>query len=300
MRRCLLIWLLCLPLLAYADHLFEAGVRLGVSGWSSQPIYVGKQAGLHVGGQLYYAYLSSHVVGVRTGLTFDRHNAGFAKSNYQDGYSTIDVEGERMDIDYTIGRLTERTTMWSVGVPLQLALARKNIYFLVGPKVVLPISNHWTETANHAALSVYYPAHDNRVYESYPLAASRDFQMTNSGSLQLEKVQWWIAAELNYILPLNHWADHYRSYLIIGAYFDYCFSKYTPTHSSAESLIMLTDTRDGFPLQRMLTPVMNGTRQGRELVSDCTLFDVGIKISYAISPYDAHRKTNSCHCLEDR
>ena len=63
---------------------------------------------------------------------------------------------------------------------------------------------------------------------------------------------------------------------------------------------MLTDTRDGFPLQRMLTPVMNGTRQGRELVSDCTLFDVGIKISYAISPYDAHRKTNSCHCLEDR
>ena len=66
----------------------------------------------------------------------------------------------------------------------------------------------------------------------------------------------------------------------------------------AESLIMLTDTRDGFPLQRVLTPVLEANRQGRKLVTDCSLFDVGIKISYAISPYDAHEKAKkSCNCL---
>jgi hypothetical protein len=89
-----------------------------------------------------------------------------------------------------------------------------------------------------------------------------------------------------------------RSYLIVGAYFDYCFTKYTPSQSDAASLIRLTDTRDGFPLQRLLTPVMEGNRQGRKLVNDCTLFDVGVKISYALTPYNSQRRSShSCNCL---
>jgi len=300
MRRSFVnIVLLLVPLLMHAESLFEMGLHGGVAGWSAQPVYVNTQVGFHGGGHVYYNFLSSRVIGVRTGLTIDIHNAGLGKIDYEDGYSTIDVDNEQMDIAYTIGNLRERYSTLSVGIPLQLAFAKNSFLFLVGAKAVFPLSTTWKQTVDHAALSVYYPAYDNRVEESYPLAASRDFSMSNSGKLTMPKVQWWLAMELNYTFPLNNWARNYRSYIMIGAYFDYCFTKYTPAASTAESLIMLSDTRDGFPLQRLLTPVAEGQRQGRKLVKDYGMYDVGIKISYAIAPYDPHRGVfRSCHCRQ--
>lgn len=284
----------------HAEHLFEMGVHGGLAGWSSQTVYVSSPIGPHGGAQLYYNYLSPRVIGFRTGLTLDYHRPGFAKTNYEDHYATIDVENQHMEIDYTITHLTERYDLWSVGIPLQLAFAKNNVLFLLGAKVTLPISATWHQTVEHAALSVNYPDYDNRVYESYPLAASRDFSMSQSGQLQLPKPQWWFTTELSYVIPLSRWARNYRSYLIVGAYFDYCLPAYQPTHSEAESLIMLTDTRDGFPLQRILTPVMEANRQGRQLVPRCALFDVGIKISYALSPYNVfHRRSYPCHCINE-
>lgn len=298
MRRLLYI-LMVLPMMVHAEHLFEMGIHGGVAGWSSKTVYVNKQVGFQGGAQVYYNYLSPYVIGFRTGLTLDCHQAGFAKTNYEDHYATIDVDNQRMEIDYTIGRLTERYTSWSVGVPLQVAFSYDKFLFLVGAKAVFPMSTSWKQKAAHTALSVYYPDYNNRVEESFPLAASRDFTMTNSGKTDLPKVQWWLATELSYRIPLHTWSRNHRSYLIVGAYFDYCFTQYSPVHSSAESMIMLSDTRDGFPLHRLLTPVMEATRQGRQLVSQCALFDVGIKLSYALSPYDRETRQKSfpCRCL---
>ena len=296
-RRLLYIVVLC-SMMVRAEHLFEGGVHGGVAGWSAQTIYVNKQVGFQGGAHIYYNYLSQHVIGFRTGLTLDCHRAEFAKTNYEDHYSTIDVEDQRMEIDYTIGKLQERYTTWSVGIPVQLAFSYENVLLFLGGKAVFPMSTRWKQTADNAALSVYYPDYDNRVYESYPLAASRDFAMTNDGKLLMPKVQWWLSAELSYRIALNTWSRRYRSYLIIGVYADYCLTPYEPVRSDAESLIMLTDTRDGFPLQRILTPVMEAKRQGVSLVSRCSLFDVGIKISYALSPYDASRRHSyPCRCL---
>ena len=298
MKR-ILLCIALMPMMLHAEHLFEVGAHGGVAGWSSNTVYVNKQVGVHGGAQVYYSYLSPHVIGFRTGLSLDCHQAGFAKTNYEDQYTTVDVDNQRMEIDYTIGRLTERYTSWSVGVPLQLALSYDKLLFLVGAKTVFPMSVSWKQKAANTALSVYYPDYDNRVEESFPLAASRDFTMTNSGKRQLPKVQWWLAAELSYRIPLHTWARHHRSYIIVGAYFDYCFTRHSPVLSPAESLIMLTDTREGFPLQRLVTPVMEATRQGRPLVSQCALFDVGVKLSYAIAPYDrkTHQKSFPCRCL---
>ena len=287
-----------MPFSLRAEHLFEAGVHGGIAGWNAQSHYVSPRVGFHGGAQIYYTYLSPRVIGLRTGVTFDSHHPGFGKPNYEDHYSTIDVENQQMDIDYTIGNLYEKYSIWSVGVPVQLAFTKKRFTFYAGAKAVFPLSSQWKQTADKAALSVYYPYYDNRIYESYPLSASRDFKQENEGKMTLPKVQWWLALELSYAIPLNTWATNYRSYIMVGAYFDYCFSKHTPSRSMAESLIMLTDTRDGFPLQRVLTPVLEANRQGRKLVTDCSLYDVGIKISYAISPYDAHSAAKkSCNCL---
>ena len=297
-QKHLILLFFFLPISAYAEHVFEAGLHGGAAGWNAQTNYVSPRAGFHGGAQIYYTYFSPRIIGFRTGATFDFHQPGFGKLNYEDSYSTIDVEGQQMDIEYSIGRLNEKQAISSVGIPIQLAFSKKRFTFYAGAKAVFPLANKWSQTVENAALSVYYPDYDNRIYDSYPLAASRDFKQSNTGKLELPKVQWWLSLELSYAIPLNTWAVHYRSYLMVGAYFDYCFNKYTPSRSMAESLIMLTDTRDGFPLQRVLTPVLEANRQGRKLVTDCSLFDVGIKISYAISPYDAHEKAKkSCNCL---
>ena len=281
-----------------AQSTFELGLHGGVAGWNSRHTYISMHPGANVGLHAAYGYYSQHVIGFRIGVTADMHRAGWSKTDYTDTYTTIDVESQTMQIDYTIGSLHEMYTTWSVGIPVQIALKWKNVGFYLGPKVVFPISCSWTEKAQNASLSVYYPDYDNRVYDSYPLAASQDFAMTNEGKLQLPKIQWWLASELNYTIPLNSWARNYRSYLIVGVYFDYCLTKYKPSQSYTESLIMLTDTRDGFPLQRILTPIMEANRQGRKLVTDGSLFDVGIKISYTISPYNPHRRSShSCNCL---
>lgn len=281
-----------------AQSTFELGLHGGVAGWNSRHTYISMQPGANVGLHAAYGYYSQHVIGFRIGVTADMHRAGWSKTDYTDTYTTIDVESQTMQIDYTIGSLHEMYTTWYVGIPVQIALKWKNVGFYLGPKVVFPISCSWTEKAQNASLSVYYPDYDNRVYDSYPLAASQDFAMTNEGKLQLPKIQWWLATELNYTIPLNSWARNYRSYLIVGVYFDYCLTKYKPSQSYTESLIILTDTRDGFPLQRILTPIMEANRQGRKLVTDGSLFDVGIKISYAISPYNPHRRSShSCNCL---
>ena len=295
-NRCI-IGLLLLPLCVYGESLFEAGLHGGLAGWTAQPVYVNRSVGLHAGAQLYYSYLSPSVFGFRTGVTLDRHAAYFCKQNYEDGYSTVDAEDDQMDIDYTIGSLWEQHSMWSVGVPVQLALTYRRFTLYAGPKVVFPFAGKWKQEIKQAALSVYYPDYDNRVYDSYPLAASSNFEQNNNGSTALPKVQWWLAAELNYALPLNTWATHYRSYLMVGVYFDYCLTRVVPARSEAECLIMLTDTRDGLPLQRLYTSVAEGQRQGRKMVNNCAMFDVGIKLSYAISPFDAHKAARkSCNC----
>ncbi|MBQ4395186.1 MAG: hypothetical protein II825_07830 [Paludibacteraceae bacterium] len=291
---CLLLSVL--PLTVSAEHLFEVGLRTGLSGFDAQCRYVSPVPDLHAGLQLSYSYQSSHIIGFRVAATIDRNKAGFGKTGYADTYSVIDVENESMQVDYSIGRLREMHTTWSVGIPLQLALAKNRFSFFLGPKMVFPFQSTWTETAQNAALSVYYPKYNNRIYNSYPLAASPSFRETQRGTQVLPKIQYWIAAELSYDV-LVHTGRRTKSYLSLGVYFDYCASSVSADPSDRISLLMLSDTRDGFPLQRIMTPVVSAFRQGRRLVTSRNPFDVGIKISYRFAPYNPRRQAfKVCHC----
>ena len=286
-----------LALSAYAEHLIEGGLHGGLTYWDATTVYVNHQLDFHGGAHLYYSYLAPHILGIRAGLTLDRHNVAFSMQDYADSYSTIDVNNQQMDISYTISSLRETYSIWSVGLPLQAVLFYRQFSLLVGPKVVFPLVCSWKQTVNHAALSVYYPDYENFIEESYPLAASRDFSMENERRLSLPKVQWWLATEFNYAFTINDWARNYRSYIIVGAYFDYCLTSITAAASNSQSLLMLSDTRDGLPLQRLFTPIIEANRQGQKLVSDGGLFNIGIKISYAIAPFKPHKEAyTTCHC----
>lgn len=297
MRKAQLVFLLLwMPLMAHAEHLFEAGIRVGMADYRAQCTYVSPVPSLHAGVQLSYSYHSSRVVGMRAGATIDRHQAGFGKNGYTDTYKTIDIENEPIQIDYTIGRLREMYTTWSVGIPLQLALTGKQVAFYIGPKVVFPLQCTWTENADNAALSVYFPKQDNRVYESFPLAASRSFKEVRNGTHNVQKIQWWLAAELCYDIPV-YTAQHSKSYLSVGIYADFSLSRETDPVADRSSLMMLSDTRDGFPLHRELTSVVTALRQEERLVSSRNLFDVGLKLSYRIAPYNPLKKNaKECKC----
>lgn len=287
-----------LPLTVSAEHLFEVGLRTGLSGFDAQCRYVSPMPDLHAGLQFSYSYQSSHVIGFRVAATIDRHYAGFGKAGYADTYSVIDVENELMQVDYTIGRLREMQTTWSVGIPLQLVLSQNHFSFFLGPKMVFPFQSTWTETAQNAALSVYYPMYNNRIYNSYPLAASPSFRETQRGTQVLPKIEYWIAAELSYDF-LVHTGRRTKSYLSLGVYFDYCASSVSADPSDRISLLMLSDTRDGFPLQRIMTPVVSAFRQNLRLVTSYHPFDVGVKISYRLAPYNPHREAfRNCHCYD--
>ena len=224
------------------------------------------------------------------------HRAGWSKTNYEDSYTTIDVEDQTMQVDYTIGLLRETYTTWSVSIPVQLALRWKQVTVYLGPKAVFPLAANRQQDAMNAALSVYYPDYDNRVYESYPLAASRSFEMHNSGKKSHPIVQAWLSAEVSYSIPFNVFGRTFPG-LSIGIYADYCVMRNTNSNTLQPSLIQLTDTRDGLPLSRILSPIEQSSRQGKKLLSTYTPFDVGLKISYYISSEPAHPRPNkSCHC----
>ena len=297
-RLWILTGLVCLPLIAQAQHIFETGLRVGMADWYAKTNYVKVLPDGHAGVELAYAYHSPKVVGVRIGVTADLHRAAFGKRNYEDMYETTDVEEQTMQVESYLDNLRETYSFWSVGIPVQLSLSWENLSFSVGPKVVFPIANSWKEKVyEYSALYVYYPDQDNRVYESYPLAATRNFSMQKEGELKLPIVQWWLSSELTYSFPVGS-SRRIQSFVTIGAYFDWSFSNTPISHSEAKSLVMLTDIRDGFPLERVLTPVLEGNRQGEALVNKCSLFDVGIKIAYAISPYNPNSNHSShCHCL---
>ena len=298
MRRFICIGLLWLPVAISAQHFFEAGLRGGLSSWSAQTNYVTVTPDGHAGLEMGYSFRSLEIVGFRAGLTLDMHRVSVGKNDYEDSYSTLDVDGQQMQIEYTIGHLRECHTAWSVGIPVQISLTWNKFALCLGPKVVFPFASSWRETAKEAALSVYYPDYENRIYESYPLAASRSFGMENKGKNSLPVYQWWASGELTYTLLLQT-TRRSQSSLIVGFYADVCISPNKVSAAGLQtSLIMLSDTRDGLPLTRSLSSVLIGERQAQPLVSNYRFFDVGIKICFAISPYDPGKQNiGKCHCL---
>lgn len=298
MKHCVaLILLSFLPLTLSAEHLFEIGLRAGMAGYDARFHYVLSVTDLHAGGLLSYAYHSDHVIGFRVAATLDRHQAGFGREGFTDSYSVIDVENEPIQVDYSIGRLREMYTTWSFGLPVQLALSTNHFAFYLGPKFVFPFSCRWSEMADQAALSVYFPLQDNRVYHSFPLAASPSFQESQAGDFRMQpKVQYVLATEACYDIAI-YTGRRSKSYLSIGIYFDYSFSAIHDESSDRISLLMLSDTRDGFPLHRILTPVVASQRQSKRLVASRKPFDFGFKLSYRIAPYKPHQEAyRACHC----
>lgn len=279
MRRALTILMCMIASQAFAEHIIEIGARGGIANWSGHHTYVSGRVGGQGAIDVNYIYHSPFIIGVKMGLSVQMHRAGYGRTDYEDRYYFNDLYGDDLLVRYKIGNLREMYTRWSVSIPLQLAIQKNGVNFYIGPRIVFPFAGSWTEVAENASLSVYYPRENNTVYESVPLAASRSFSELNSGTSKKIKPQIWGSAELSYDILLKEGRNK-RSYLSVGIYADISFKRESIDSGTRESILMLSDMTKGFPLHRELTPIVGGNRQGQELVQNQLLYDVGIKIAY--------------------
>lgn len=277
-------------------HILEVGVRGGMSQVLYIPANGDSYPSMHAAFDLNYIYHSPYVIGLRTGLSLGRAGGTFGKTHYQDSYSTIDVEGATMRIGYDISRFRETHTVLAASVLLQLALSWHHWNCYIGPRFSFPLQCTWHESARNAALWVDYPDFDNRVEESVPLAASRNFDISRSGTLRLPRWNCSASLELSYDLQISANSRPLAHFLSIGVYMDWLFTSVDMPSATVESLLMLTDTRDGFPLQRLLSPAYQSLYQGKPLIDYIHYFDVGVKLSWRLSAHS--RKRYACKCID--
>jgi len=299
-----LLFIVCLFLapcaMLNARSYFEAAARIGLAGLTYDSDYGGTMPGYHAAFDLGYLYKSPYWIAFRVGASIEAASSSYRKSDYQDQYSTIDVEGETMQVQYQIGVLRERHQYYTASFPVQLGFHIDHFTFLVGPRFCMPFNATWKQTLSDAALAVFYPRYNNLVEESYPLAASKDFEMEDEGKLVLPKWQCSLSCELTYDFLIASQYGKTESFISVGLYFDVSLMT-APTYPNQERLgvLHLTDTRDGFPLSRIMKPALEAWREQHPLVSKYGNFDVGFKVAYRLTSAPRQRRTHhGCNCDE--
>lgn len=284
----------------HARHFLEVGARVGLSGLTYQTDYGSTMPGYHAAIDVGYLYKSPYWIAFRLGASIEAGSSSYRKSDYEDSYSVTDVENEEMTIQYNIGVLRERHYSYSASFPVQIGFHIQRFTFLVGPRITLPLSGSYKQTASDAALAVYYPKYDNLVEESYPLAASRSFEMENKGDLRLPTWQCALTGELTYDFLISSQYGKSESFISVGVYFDAGLTS-APTYpdSDRNGILRVSDTRDGFPLSRIMTPVLEAWREEKPLVAKFGNFDVGFKVAYHLTSAPRQkRRVHGCNCDE--
>ena len=301
MKRLILILLLICPMLLYARSYLDVSGRIGLGGLLYDCDYGGMSPGYHAALDVGYLYKSPFWIAVRAGVSIEAASSTYSRVDYQDRYTTIDVENQEMQVLYNIGRLREQHQAYKVSFPVQVGFHIDKFTFLVGPRISVPLSASWKETATDASLAVYYPVLDNLVEESFPLAASKSFEMENKGELNLPKWQCAISSELTYGFRISSDYSKMESYITVGVYFDMGLV-YTGTNPNQNmyGVLQLTDTRDGLPLSRIMTPVLEAWWENKPLVAGFRSFDVGFKVAYRLTSLPTVRqpRKHGCHCYE--
>lgn len=297
----LLAILLCIPaMMLQARSYLDLSARVGLSGLTYKTDYGNTIPGYHAAIDVGYLYKSPYWIAFRVGASIEAASSSYRKAGYEDSYSVTDVENEIMDVRYNIGVLRERHYSYSASFPVQLGFHIQHFTFLIGPRFSLPFKGSYKQTASNAALAVYYPKYDNLVEESFPLAASRNFEMENKGDLPLPKWQCSLAGELTYDFLIASQYGKTESFISVGVYFDAGLTS-APTYPDADrqGILYLTDTRDGFPLSRIMTPVLQAWREETPLVAKFGNFAVGFKVAYRLTSAPRQKRTvHGCNCDE--
>lgn len=293
MKRLLLIIVLLSPCLIHAQSFLDLGLRGGLSGMMYDCEYGGNTPGYHVAFDMGYLYKSPYWFTLRVGASIETATSYYRQKGYEDQYTTTDRDGDEMLIQYSLGMLREQHQTYSVSFPIQIGFSIQQFTFLVGPRFTLPLNGLWKESISAGSLSVYFPKYDNLVEDAYPLAASRSFEMDNSGKMTLPQWQCVITGELTYDIAIGSAFREGKSFLCVGAYFDVgLIPAETSPIKEHYGVVYLTDV----PVTRILTSVLQAWYNDRPLISKFSNYDVGIKVAYRFTFSQRHKKRRGCNC----
>lgn len=259
------------------ENRFGLGLRGGVNTLLYRAQTGGSMPREHIGLDLEYAFLSDAYVGFRLGLAADYSASQFRAVPYADQYRCIDVENDEMDVAYTMSRLTEDHLQLYASLPVQLAFAYEQWTLFVGPKFMLPLYMHRQTRAYNVDLQCTYPIYESTVDDALALRAGV-VSLHQSASRETLHPRLW------YALSIETGWDIYRATrrrtpfgVTLSLFADIGLNAYDVPKTANLSLITLTDTRDGIPVNRVMESVLRTNQGSAALVWQYRYFTCGIK-----------------------
>lgn len=216
----------------------------------------------------YWFSKNDNAYGLLTGLA-----VGYARSGVANGidstYSVITDEGQ---IDYSISAedVNEKDGQLQLEVPLMFSMVMNNGMFLnVGPKLILPVYNHYNQTLSNPHINAYFPEEGVTVTDELITGIVSDDQLKSKGKWQSSRLNVMLTAEIGYEwhLPKN------RS-LALGAYANYSVFDLYEHNPNNKSLIDVTAPSS------TSTAVVDVFSATDTYAKGMGYFDCGIKLAY--------------------
>lgn len=292
--------LLFLSVVSEAEvHQLGIGLRGGVSALQYKAQAGGALPNLQTGLDIDYTFMSDFYVGMRVGVNMDYATSVFQARPYADQYSCVDVEQDDMDVSYTMGRLWEKHRQVYASLPVQLALAYEGWWMFAGPKFMFPLYMHRTTRAYNADLWCTYPYYESTVDEALALRAGlRGLQQTSSRENMLPVLWYALSLETGYDVYQHVARMRTSSWgLRVSVYADVAINEYQIVKTSNLSVLTLTDTRDGIPVERVLESVLRSNKGYSPLVQSYRYWACGVKLTFLLQKGERRRLCRTCHVL---
>lgn len=296
-RIYILTLLLSLSLVASARSMFDIAARGGVSGLIYTSDYGQMVPRENIGIDLCYNYISVYHVGLRAGIGFDYSESMFRARDFSDSYTAVDVERDVMKVDYTMGSWQETHKQVYASALVQFAMDFYGWRLFVGPRLMIPVSMQYSESAQRADIHVSYPRYSSVVDNEIMNTGIKD-QPLQSGKMSNKPAVWGLAAiETGYAIPIAK-----NQTLYVGAYANIAMNSSRTTSGYNISALQLSDTKDGLPLERLLSQATeaNHHSDGRPVITEMRYWDAGVKLAWQIYWGNKRKHYNrKCNCLEE-
>ena len=164
---------------------------------------------------------------------------------------------------------------------------------------MFPLYMHRTTRAYNADLWCTYPYYESTVDEALALRAGlRGLQQTSSRENMLPVLWYAISLETGYDvyqhvarLRTSSWG------LRVSVYADVAINEYEVAKTSNLSVLTLTDTRDGIPVERVLESVLRSNKGYSPLVQSYRYWACGVKLTFLLQKGEQRRPCRTCHVL---
>lgn len=291
----------------HARHMFETGVRGGVSSMFINSEYGSMMPNCNVGLDVLYTYLSVNHVGIRAGIALDYSQSTFVAKQYSDAYQFTDPEGDVTKVKYSMDIWQERYNQLYASGLVQLAVDFQGWRFFAGPKFMFPLVMKYSEQAVGNDVSFTYPGYNISLQDDiYAFSLGKQDIPTREGNTIVKPKLWFVAAlETGYAIPLVE-----NQTIYVGAYANIGINRCIPP-TSFNHAIELYGTAEGhqhpfqdkedLPLTRHMNPVLESFNkiEGMPIIERFGYWDAGIKVAWQIYwGYKSHKYNRMCHCLE--